>query len=124
MDTYEKLNRLSDMQAQLDVIRLHFDNLREQVMTPEIKQALADIDAEQATTMETMQGGIDQLTAEIKGEVIAGGATVKGAHLMAVYAKGRVTWDSKLLEGLMIAVPALAQARKEGEPSVALRGVK
>ncbi|CAK0771531.1 hypothetical protein CCP3SC15_4350001 [Gammaproteobacteria bacterium] len=40
---------------------------------------------------------------------------------MAVYTKGRVSWDSKKLDGMMILVPELASARKEGEPSVSIR---
>ncbi|MCG3145996.1 MAG: hypothetical protein HONDAALG_03775 [Gammaproteobacteria bacterium] len=52
------------------------------------------------------------------------GATVKGAALSAVYAKGRVSWDNKALEGYAVAHPELLAFRSEGAPSVSIRGVK
>ena len=52
------------------------------------------------------------------------GATVKANGLMAVYNKGRVSWDSKLLDGYAVAHPEILAARKEGDPSVTIRTVK
>ena len=51
-------------------------------------------------------------------------ATVKGEHLMAVFTRGRVTWDGKVLEGYVIAHPELAAARRVGQPGVAIRAVQ
>lgn len=124
MNTIEKLNRLSDLQAQADEIRLHFQDLREQIMTPEIKEALADVDAEEATTLEAVSAGISSLTEEVKQEVITGGASVKGDYLQAVWMKGRISWDTKALDGYAAAHPEIKAFRKEGEPTISIRGVK
>lgn len=64
------------------------------------------------------------LELEAKAQVLAHGATVKGAGLMAVYNKGRKTWDGGLLSGYAIAHPEVLACQKEGEPSVSIRGIK
>jgi hypothetical protein len=93
-------------------------------MTPEIKEALADVDAEEATTMEAVNAGISSLTDEVKQAVFINGASAKGDYLQAVWMKGRVSWDSKSLEGYAAAHPEIKAFRKEGEPTVSIRGVK
>ena len=123
MNITEKLDQLADMQAHADVIRLHFNDLRAKILTPEIKQQLDDLDAEMNTALDTLNGGITTLTAEIKDDVLKSGATVKGASLMAVWNKGRVSWDMKSLDGYMVAHPEMTAFRKEGEPSVTIRKV-
>ena len=123
MNITEKLDKLADLQAQADVIRLHFDDLKAQILAPELQQALADIDAEMNTSLSSLQGGINSLTAEIKEDVIKESATVKGHHLMAVWNKGRISWDTKGLDGYAFAHPEMSAFRKEGEPSVTIRKV-
>lgn len=123
MDTIEKLNRLAELEAQADVLRLHFQDLRDSVLTQEQREQLADIDAEQQTALEALKGGIDSLTAEIKAEVAAAGATVKADRLQAVYARGRVSWDTKALDGYAAGHPEVLPFRKEGDPSVSIRKV-
>lgn len=120
----EQLDRLAEMQAQLDNIKAHYESLRKSIIPAEIQAQLDEIDAEQATSLETAQQGIDTLTEAIKQAVIAEGATVKGAYLQAVYTKGRETWDGKSLTGYAAAHPEVLAFRKIGEPSVSLRGVK
>ena len=64
-----------------------------------------------------------ELESQVKTAVIEGGATAKGGALQAVFNKGRVSWDSRKLEGLMIAFPKLEEARKQGDPYVAIKKV-
>jgi len=123
METKDKLDRLAELQAQADVIRLHFEDLKAQILTPELQQALADIDTEMQTSLSALQGGIDNLTAEIKNEILYYGDTVKGSHLMAVWNKGRVSWDTRQLDGYAAAHPEIIVFRKEGDPSVTIRKV-
>ncbi len=123
MNTTEKLNKLSELQAQADVIRMHFDDLRKSILTPEIQAQLDDIAAEEKTSLDALQGGIDELTAEVKADVLNAGATVKGDYMMAVYNKGRVSWDTKGLDGFAIAHPEMQAFRKVGEPTITLRKV-
>lgn len=134
MNTVEKLDQLDEFLAQKALIDLDkqklIDDLYNRLYTPEIRQALdeikkaeADINTEFALKSEAVDENIAKLTAEIKADVLAGGATVKGAHMMAVWTKGRVSWDTKALDGVIALHPELAQFRKEGEPSVSIRKV-
>ncbi|MEJ5223523.1 MAG: hypothetical protein WHV44_03635 [Anaerolineales bacterium] len=61
---------------------------------------------------------------QVKAAVIETGQTVKAGALMAMYMKGRVSWDNKKLEGMMALIPDLAKARSEGKPTVQIRTVK
>jgi len=67
---------------------------------------------------------VKSLEDNIKTQVLELGQSVKGRRWQFVYSKPRVTWDVKKLDGMMIIVPELAQARKEGEASVSVREVK
>lgn len=124
MNTIDKLNRLSDLQAGQAAIHLHFDSLREEVLTPEIKDKLAEIEAEEKTAIETISQGIVKLTDEIKVEVLVAGASIKGDNLQAVFSKGRISWDTKALDGYAAGHPEIIQFRKVGDPSISIRGIK
>jgi len=121
MDIIQKLDQLDEFMCQRDVIGIHRQEAIDSILTPEIKAQLADIDAEFKLQSLAVDENIDALTAEIKADVLANGATVKGAHLSAVYSKGRVSWDTKMLDGMIALVPQLATARKEGDPSISIR---
>ena len=119
----EMLDKLDHLQVGLDALNLQKQALTESVMTPEIKAKLLDIDAEFAPKIAAISDSINPLTAEIKQAVISIGTSVKGAFLYAVWAKGRVSWDNKSLDGYALAHPELNTFRKEGEPSVSIRRV-
>lgn len=124
MNTIDKLNALADAQAQRDLIAAHFDDLRRVAIPPEVQARLDEINLEAMQALTAADTGISNLTEEVKAEVIQAGASVKGAYLHAIYTAGRVTWDSKSLDGYAIAHPEILTARKVGAPSVSLRGVK
>ena len=121
MDTINKLNKLADLQSQRDVVNIHFDELRDSLISPEIRAQLAEIDAERETSMTAIDQGIATLEAEVKTDVLAAGASVKGAYLQAVWNKGRVSWGTKSLDGYAAAHPEIFVFRKEGVPSVSIR---
>ena len=123
MDTIEKLNELAELYAQRDISTMEKQRLIDAIMTDEIKAKIAEVEAEYSGKSEAVTEKITALESEVKELVKENGASVKGQFIHAVFTKGRVTWDSKQLDGLMIAVPQLAQARKEGEPSVSLRKI-
>ncbi len=123
MDIKSKLDQLADLRAAPDAIRLQKQALLDTILTPEIKQAIAEIDAEFAPKLNAAEEQAAALEAEIKADILAHGATVKGAAMMAVWNKGRVSWDAKLLEGMMALIPQIAQARSEGQPTVTIRRV-
>jgi phage host-nuclease inhibitor protein Gam len=121
METKEKLDKLANMYAQQDVIRLDKQKLIDSIMTDEIKAKIADIEDEFQPQSEGLQNNIATLEGEIKADVAGLGESVKGEHLQAVFAKGRVSWDDKGLEGLMITFPDIVKFRKVGNPSVSIR---
>lgn len=121
MDIVQKLDELAEYQAQADVLSLQKRQLLEEAMPAEVKQRMAEIEAEFAGKGEAVSENIAALEVEIKEAVKAEGKSVKATILHAVFAKGRVTWETKGLDGLLVAVPQLAQFRKEGDPSVSIR---
>ena len=123
MNTQEKLNQLAEYMAQKELMELDKKKLVDAVYTDEIRAKIADIELEFSEKTLGVDENINNLTKEIKDEVVALGDTVKGENLMAVYAKGRVSWDTKTLDGLMLAIPQLSTARKQGDPSVSIRKI-
>ena len=121
MDTKEKLDKIADLKSAQALREADKQALIDQVLTPEIKAKIAEIEAEFANS-DNITDTINLLTDEVKREVVALGETVKGTYLMAVYAKGRVSWDTKALDGYIKAHPEIEQFRKQGEPSVSIRG--
>ncbi len=86
-------------------------------------EKLAEVSEKERDTLAPVLENIAKLTDEIKTAVIAGSASVKGTYLHAVYSKPRVTWDSKGLEGFMVAHPEIEAFRKVGNPSVSIRKI-
>lgn len=119
----EKLEQLTELYAQRDLLHLDQTKARDNAIPASVAQALADVDAEFMPKHQAIAEKIEALESEAKTAVLAEGATVKGGALQAVYAKGRVTWDGKKLDGMMSLIPQLEDARKVGEPSVTIRKV-
>ena len=123
MNIPKMLEQLSEYYAQLDSLALQKADLLDTVMPPEIKQAIEDVNAEFAGKEQAVRDNMAELEAQVKQAVIEMQTSVKGGALQAVFNKGRVSWDSRKLEGLMIAFPKLAEARKQGDPYVAIKKV-
>ena len=123
MSIEEMLEKLSEYQSQHDLMLLDKQSLIDSVLTPEVKAKLAEIDAEFNDKASTVENNIVELESLVKAEVLKTGKTVKGSHMMAVWNKGRISWDNKVLDDLMIVLPELSKARKEGDPFVSLKKV-
>lgn len=123
MNTQQKLDAIAEYESQRDSLNAAKADAIEKALPAEIRAILGEIDVEFSAKFQAVDDNIATLTAEVKAEVLAAGNTVKGAHYMAVWNKGRVSWDGKKLDGMMSIIPALKDARKEGEPSVTLRKV-
>ena len=121
MDIYEKIEKYSDLMFGIDAINQEKQTLIDEVLTPEIKEKLAEIDAEFDPKIEEILQQKSTLEAEIKQEVLQAGRTVKGTYHAFVWSKPRVSWDTKALDGYAAAHPEIAQFRTEGSPSVSVR---
>ena len=122
MNTQEKLDKIADLKSAQSLRESEKQALIDQVLTPEIKTKIAEIEAEFAAS-DNVTDTINLLTEEVKSEVAQLGETVKGKFLMAVYSKPRVSWDTKALDDYIVSHPELTQFRKEGAPSVSIRGL-
>ena len=121
MSVEQKLEQLTELYAQRDLLMLDRKRAEDDVIPAEIKKHLEDIGAEYAPQESAIAEKVAALEAEVKAEVIAGGVTVRGGALQAVFSKGRTTWDTKSLDGYLKAHPELEEYRKVGEPSVSIR---
>jgi hypothetical protein len=91
------------------------------ILAIDIDQRIAALEAQRSAITGPIDEDIAGLESAIKADVLAAGATVKGARCMAVYSKPRVTWDGTKLDGYMAAHPEIAAFRKVGEASVTIR---
>ncbi len=123
MDIIQKLDQLAEYMFQRDLIGIHKQEAIDAILTPEIKAQLADIDAEFKLQSLAVDENIDALTAEVKDRVAFDGITYKGAHLQAVFSKGRESVDMKLFKGYAAAHPEVMAFVKTGEPSVSIRKI-
>lgn len=119
--TKQLLENLTELYAQRDLLSIDRKRAEEAAIPKEVQEKLADIRGEFDPKENAVADKIAELETQIKAEVLTAGISCKGGSLNAVYMKGRITWDTKGLEGLMIAVPQLGQFRKTGEPSVTIR---
>jgi hypothetical protein len=117
----EKLKRLSTLYEERDSLGAQKQALIDQVLTPEIKKRLEEIDAEFAGKDKAAETNIEALEAEIKQDTLSHGESVKAAGFQAVWTKGRVSWDGKGLLSYSESHPEILQFRKEGEPTVSIR---
>ena len=120
----QDLDDLAKVEAQLDLLALTKTELYDSLLTDDIKQRMAEIDAEYDGKIAAAELNIAQLRHEIRQGILEHGATVKGEFLMATWNKGRESWDTKALKGYAAAHPDVLQLKKTGNPSVTIRTIK
>jgi hypothetical protein len=100
-----------------------YDEMRSKIIPPEVKAELDALETESKTALSGVDAKLALLDEQIKAGVLgmAETVTVKGVG-QAVFNKGRVTWETKALDGLLVAIPELAKFRKEGDPYVTIKG--
>jgi CRISPR/Cas system-associated protein Cas10 (large subunit of type III CRISPR-Cas system) len=116
----DKLDKLANFLAQRDVFNLQKKELIDQVLTPETRARLDEIEAEFAGKMEAVEANIAVLEEEIRQEALRQGASVKGSFLRVIWHKGRVSWDTKSLDDYAKSHPEVIAFRKQGEPYVSI----
>ena len=119
----QKLNDMAEYRKQRNAAEAEKKQLIDDLIPTEIREQIAAIEAEYAERFMAADAAIGTLETEIKDGVKALGETVKGDFLMAVWTKGRTSWDDKALSGYSKAHPEILEYRKQGEPSVSIRGV-
>ncbi len=100
LTTEKKMEAYYALREALQLISIQEQEEIDKVLTPEILEKVELIRAKYKDTKESMTYEISALESEIKADVISKKETIKSENVMAVWNKGRVTWDSKLLEGM------------------------
>ena len=123
MNTTEKLDRLAHLNGIVDEAREKLEKAKEFYLAP-VQEDINRATRIYEGVLDAVQGEAAKLKQEIDAEVLNIGATVKGERLMAVFNKGRVSWDAKMLAGYALVHTEILDAQKIGKPSVSLRAVK
>jgi len=124
MDVAELLEQYCDLHERLEALRAEAQENREAVIPPEVKAAITAVDEAYQPSIRALEEEIHMLKQQIEAGVLAIGQTVKANKAIAVYNRGRVTWDTQALEGYAAAHPEILQFRKEGPPYVTIRWAK
>ena len=117
------LDGLSRTNALLDELEKERDNLIAKAIPSEVQTRIDVINDEYNERMMGPHIAASKLRELIKEDVLEHGSTVKGEHIMAVWNKGRESWDNKALNGYAAAHPDVLQLRKKGKPSVTIRKI-
>lgn len=119
----EKMTEYEETCARLALLQAEYARQIDVVMAA-VKDELDALDAELKPILDSATAKKSEAEVALKAAVLATGNTVKGATLMAVWAKGRETWDTSKLAGFAVAHPELLELRKVGEPTVTIRAIK
>jgi hypothetical protein len=123
-ETKEKVEKmlaqLDELRSAVDVVELEKRALIDQVLTPEIREKVAEIEAEYRGRADVVLAKCAEVENAVKTAVVELGETVSGEHLRANFCPGRVSWDTKGLDKAIALIPALSQYRKEGNPYVSI----
>ncbi len=115
-----KLDRLSELKATGLVVVKELEEKKKKVVE-RLQPKLDALEKQYAPILVKAAEAIVAAENEVRREVLALKESVKGKTLLAVYMKGRVTWDGKGLDGFAVAHPEIKTFGKEGEPSVSIR---
>lgn len=121
MDIVTELDNLAVLRLAVDELAAQKKALLDAAIPPEVQKLLAEINAEFGPLVGAAETKAAELEAGIKENVLKGGKTVKGMLLQAVFNPGRITWDTKAMEGYRTSHPEIGQFRKEGQPYVMLK---
>jgi hypothetical protein len=117
-----KLDTLSELYAQRDLLQLDLNAKRAQVMAI-VQDQLDALELEYTPKLVTVTEKIEQTETTVKEEALTAGETQRGQFLMVVWSKGRETWDTKALTGYAAAHEELLKFKRTGEPSVSIRKI-
>lgn len=117
------IKQYTDYRTQYDLESAEMERRREVIMQ-KVQEELEALSIEFMPRLNYASQKFQELEAQIKDEVIKQGSTEKGARWKFVYMKGRVSWDTQKLDGLILVMPQLAQCRKQGNPFVSIFAVK
>ena len=120
-DIAQKLDRLSKLYEQKQKYSREKQEIINGLIAPEIKAKIDEVEAEFKQQEEIIIKSIDSLESEIKADTAKFGSTVRSSGFMAVWSKGRITWDTKGLTSFADSHPEVLEYKREGKPIVSVR---
>ena len=124
MDTWDVVGKLNALYQSQDILSKWQGQKAAEIQDaiPEsVRKAIETIEAAWAEKLQTGQAQTVSIETEIKQMVLQLGMSVKGSALQAVFTPGRISWDSKGIDGFAVAYPELLRFRSIGKPSVSIR---
>lgn len=118
-----KLDRLADYQAKRDYLNLEKKELLDQVIPPEIRQRIEEIEAEFSGRLEAVDANIAELEVDIRQDALQASVSTRGTFLAAVWCRGRVAWDNDALEHYAHTHPEILRYRKQSKPYITIRKI-
>ena len=117
------IKQYTELRTAYDLENAEYERARAEIMA-KVQDELDAISAEFTPRLTAVSNKFTALETEIKAAVKAQCKTEKGERWQFVFSKGRVSWDTKALDGYSAAHPEILQFKAEGEPSVSIRAVK
>ncbi len=106
----------SELLTAFAALRRDYQTRRDQIMA-QIADQLDELEAEVGAPLQAAEE-------QVRAAVLESGAKATGGGLVALVSQGRVTWNTKALDGYVVAHPELAQFRTTGQPFVTIRKEK
>lgn len=100
-----KIDELYELYCRRDLERIEKDKMLDLATPEEVRQARKDVEEEFKIRLDTIDNSIATLEASIKADVLSTGESVGNDNLQAVFTPGRVSWDTRMLEGMIAMVP-------------------
>ena len=104
------------------------NNLKEQqkqaiasILSPEQKKKIEEISLAFFHREQSLEIEMNFLEEQVKNEVLQKKESTSGVFLQAIFNRGRVSWDSKKLDGFSVLHPEILNFRKAGKPFVSIR---
>ena len=118
------LEILSDLYDKFAALTGELDQAKHEAIPASIRRRIATIERRYNSPMTALTKKIDDLATSIRTDTISYGESVKNAGYHAVYAAGRITWETQKLDGYAAAHPEILEFRKDSGPYVTIRKAK
>jgi hypothetical protein len=122
-DIYTKLDQLAELNKLIEKLKSDKREIISKVLSPEILSKLDEIDLEFSEKEKGLNENIEKLEAEIRTDTQQLGKSISSSGYIAMWSKGRTTWDNKGLASYSEKHPEILEYRKESQPIVSIRKI-
>jgi hypothetical protein len=123
MDIASKLDKLAELHKLYSKLESEKREIIEKVLSPEILLKLDEIETEYSEKGKGLSENIEKLEIVIRTETQQLGKSISSSGYIAMWSKGRITWDNKGLTSYSAKHPEILEYKREGEPIVSIRKI-